>query len=358
MARRSWRLGVVAVIALSCIFTTASEARAQRAAGVEINPTVIEERADPGTQLTQTLRLTNTSDSPVTYYLLTRDITGVAENNAPIFADPGAEVTGYELSTWLSFTQEPIVLNPGETREVPLMITVPPEATPGSHFGGVFASVEPPKLRQSGAGVGYEVGAIIVINISGDVVESARIREFSTDRLLYGAPQVKFLTRVENPGNTLIRPRGPLEVTNMFGKRVGMLVVNENQGGVFPGTTRPYEISWGDEGLHFGRYQAIIGLSYGSEGARSTVSATTSFWILPVRIIVPILGVLSLLILIVYVGVKLYIRRALEQVSTTRGTRVVARRRRDQGLSRLMVIAVTLLIATTLFLIGLLIFFA
>ncbi len=332
--------------------------RAEESAGVEIKPTIIEEKADRGVTLHKEFTLVNKSTIEQTYYLITRDITGVGENGAPIFSDAGAEVTGYELSTWLKMSTDPITLQPGAMVQVPVSIEVPTETSPGSHFGGIFVSVYPPKLRQNGAGVGYEVGAIVIVNLSGDVVESARIRQFSTDKLVYGSPTVKFLTRVENPGNTLIRPRGPLEITNMFGKRVGYLTINDNQSGVFPGTTRPFEATWEGDGIHFGRYQAVVGLAYGAKGARSTVSATASFWILPVKIIVPILGAFSLLLLTVYIGVKLYVRRALEGVSTTGGRRVVARGRRDRGLSRLMVVAVTLLLATALFLIGLLFFFA
>lgn len=351
------RVSFFVSILFLCFFWI-SNAHAQSAAGVELKPSTIEDKADPGTVLQKELSVTNKSNSTQTYYLIAKDISGVGDSGMPIFADPGAEVTGFELSTWLLYPIEPITLSPGTSIQVPVTITVPGDATPGSHFGGLFVSVEPPRLRESGAGVGYEVGAIVSIRISGDVIESARIREFSTDKLLYSSPDVKFLARIENPGNVLVRPRGPLSISNMFGKQVALLTVNDTLGGVFPGTTRPYEISWSGEGLGFGRYQAVLGLSYGEDDARGSISGTVSFWVLPTKVILPILGVLSLLILVIYLGVKLYIRRALDELSTTSGRRVVARRRKDSGLSRLMMVAVTLLVATTLFLIGLLVFFA
>lgn len=330
----------------------------QQSAGVELKPAIIEDKADPGYVFEREFVLTNKSATPQTYYLVTKDITGVSDAGVPIFADPGAEVTGYEISTWLQFSAEPLTLAPGDSASVPVKILVPDNATPGSHFGGLFVTVEPPKLRQTGAGVGYEVAAIITLRISGDVVESARIREFSTDKLVYGTPQVAFTTRVENPGNVLIRPRGPLEITNMFGKRVGSLIVNDTQGGVFPGVTRQFDTVWSGEGVAFGRYQAVVGLLYGETGALNTVSATVSFWILPVKILAPVLGILSLMLLSIYLGVRIYVRRALEEVATTAGRRIVVRRRKDAHMSYLMVIAVTLLVVTTLFLIGLLIFYA
>lgn len=332
---------------------------AQSTAGVELKPAVIERGANPGDIIEEVFTLSNLSNSEQIYYLVSKDISGVEdEDGVPIFSDTGAEVTGYELSTWISYATEPIVLGPRESKQIPVKISVPPTASPGSHFGGIFMTVEPPKLRQIGAGVAYEVGALVSIRIAGDAIESARIREFSTEKLLHSKADAKFLVRVENPGNVLIRPHGLLEINNMFGKRVGFLKVNESLAGVFPGTTRPFTITWQDDALAFGRYQAIIGLLYGEEGGQSTVSATVSFWVLPIKILLPVFGVLSLVILVTYLSVKIYIRRTLDGLTTSQGRRVVARNRKSSSISRLMVIAVTLLITTTVFLIGLLILFA
>lgn len=333
-------------------------ANAQNVAGIEITPGIIEEGADPGEVFTTEVSVTNVSDTTETYYLIKRDISGVRQGNVPVFAEEGQEVTGFELSEWVSLPDGPIDLDPGQQIRVPITITVPDDATPGSHFGGIFVSREPPRLRQIGAGVGYDVGSIISIRISGDVVESARIRAFSTDRLIYSTPNVTFETRVENPGNVLIRPRGPLEVKNMFGDQVGLLIVNDDGGGVFPGTTRSFDVVWEDDGIGFGRYQAIVALGYGQGGGQATVDATVSFWILPLNIILPVLGAIAFLVLAIYIAVKIHINRAVRELSTGRGRRVVARRRKDSGMSSLVLVAVALLVATSIFLIGLLVLFA
>ena len=333
---------------------------AQGTAGVRIQPSIIEESSEPGEVIDTNLTFTNLSDTEQTYYFLRKDITGISGNNVPVFAEEGAEITGFELSEWLTIPEEPLTLPAGGEASIPLRITIPDDASPGSHFGGVFVSVQPPRLREIGAAVGYDVGAIVSIRIAGDVIESARIREFSTDRLIYSKPEVLFTARIQNPGNVLLRPRGPLEINNMFGKRVGILTVNDSLAGVFPGTTRSFEIEWLEEGIGFGRYQAVVGLLYGEAGRQSTVSATVSFWILPAQIILPILGGLAFIILVGYIAVRLYIRRTISEISTTRGTRRVAtrRRRKEAAISRLAVTAVGLLAATALFFIALLLLFA
>ena len=345
------------VVFLVTFLGSISSVYAQSAAGVELKPSTIERSANPGQVISETLSLTNFSDTEQTYYLLTKDVSGVGDEGVPVFADAGAEVTGYELSTWINYSPEPIVLKPRSSKDIPVKISVPASATPGSHFGGIFVTVQPPKLRQNGAGVAYQVGALVSIRIAGDAIESARIREFSTEKLVYGSVDVKFLARVENPGNVLLRPHGPLEINNMFGKRVGFLTVNDSKAGVFPGNTRAFNITWQSDNLAFGRYQAILGLLYGEQGRQSTVSATVSFWVLPMKVILPVIGVLSLAILVVYLGIKVYIRRTLDELTTTKGRRTV-RQRKDSGISRLVVVAATLLMVTVVFLIGILVFFA
>lgn len=325
--------------------------------GVQILPAIIEEAAEPGAVLNETMAIKNVSQVEQTFYLVRKDIAGVRDDATPIFAEEGMEETGFELSSWVNVTEEPIVIAPGASVEVPIIITVPGNATPGSHFGGIFATVEPPRLRETGAAVGYEVGSIISIRVAGEVIEDARIRSFSTDKLIYGTPNVIFTTRVENPGNVLIRPRGPLEIYNMFGKRIEILTVNDNKGGVFPRTTRAYESTWKSEDLAIGRYQGIVALIYGEEGRETTVSATVSFWVLPANIILPIVGILAFIVVAVYFGVRLHIKRTLDQYQGRNSTRTVYRRR-DSGITRLTMVAFAMLAAVTLFLIGLLVVFA
>ncbi len=330
-----------------------STVHAQQSAGVQIQPAIIEEGLAPGAILEETLTIRNISSSEQTYYLLHRDITGVASNNQPVFAEEGAEQTGYEMSSWIEVSEEPIVLQPGAAADVPVTIRVPDTATPGSHFAGLFVTMTPPRLRATGAAVGYEVGTIISIRIAGEANEVASIRSFSTDKLVYSSPKVTFSTRVENGGNVLVRPRGPLEIRNMFGKKVETLVVNDTLGGVFPGSIRAFDVTWDSKDFAIGRYQGIVALIYGEDGHDTTIASTISFWVLPLNVILPILGILVLIVVVVYFGVRLHIRRTLEryQVPTRRGS---SYRSRGRGVTRLSIVAVTLLTVTALFLIALL----
>lgn len=341
-------LGVMSVLSIPIISFAQT--------GVSITPAVIEETLDAGFQKQYTLTVKNLDTVEQTYYLFVRDISDTTEGGVPVFAKEGEEKTGMELSDWIALSESQITIPGNGSRSVTFTLTVPGDATPGGHFGGVFLSVDPPEIRQSGAAVAYQVANIVSIRVSGDVNEVASIRQFSTGRFFYGSQNVDFNVRIENAGNVLVRPTGPLEVFNMLGQKVDTIMFNENRNGVFPGKTREFLFSWTGEGLGFGRYEAVLSSVYGDEGAKKTMSSTVSFWILPMSIIGPALGAFVVLFLIVFISVRIYIARTVAEMS--RGRSRVVRSRRRGGLSPLLLFTVVMLMVTILFLLVLLVLFA
>jgi hypothetical protein len=324
-------------------------------AGIGLSPATIENSANPGETQQHQVTVTNLSGSQQTYYLYMRDISGVTDGGTPIFADENAEKTGFELTQWLTLDKSEMLLAPGESTVVTVSIAVPENATPGSHFGGIFVTTQAPKLRETGAAVSYEVADIISIRVAGDAVENAQIRSFSTGNFIYSKPLVDFSARVENKGTVLVRPIGPLEIYNMFGKRVALVTFNDTKGGVFPGTEREFKVTWENDGPGFGRYQAILSLVYGDQGRQSTISSTATFWILPMNIILPAAGVLLFLLLVAYLLMRMYVNRTVRMLSG--GSRRLVRRRRS-GMSAMLLVIVVMLAVTALFLIILLALFA
>jgi hypothetical protein len=335
--------------ASNCTLVSAQEA------GVSIKPARIEETLDPGTQKQYAVTIENLNNSEQVFYLFTRNIKGVQDGGVPIFAED-LERTGYELADWITLPVTELTLAGGAETTLDFTINVPQGASPGSHFGGVFISVDPPKIEQSGAAVGYQVANIISIRVSGDAVVDANIREFSTSQFLYGSQNVDFDVRIENKGNVLVRPVGPLEIYNMLGNKVGDIVFNAEQAAVFPYDTREYkDIKWSGDSIGFGRYEAILSPVYGDQGVNKTMSSTVTFWILPWSIIGPALSVFAVILLLTFVFVKVYIRRSLAHLN--HGRRIVQRKKRG-GSSAVLLVTVVALTVTALFLIVLLALFA
>lgn len=327
-----------------------AQAQAQEGEGLRIAPGVIEDKADPGSTFNFTLDVTNIAGTEKTFYLEAQDIKGFDISGVPIFSEEN-EPTEYEMSTWVSLPQESITLKADETRAIPFTVTVPASATPGSHFGGVFFTTQPPKTRTTGAAVGIKVGSVISLRISGDVIDDVRMREFSTSQFIYSQPNVTFLTKVENTGNALARPHGFIEVTDMSGKKVATVNVNETGAPAFPGMTREYSTEWSYEDFAIGRYTAMASLIYGEE-EKKTVSATTYFWVLPFKPIATVAGILAVGAFILFMWVKMYIRRRLREAGIT-NVRV-----REQRSTKLATVSVAVTIFIVVFLLVVFVLFA
>lgn len=335
---------VVLGITLLSVITFASEPAIAQSEGIQVAPAVIEDKVDPGQIYRFSIKVTNLSENERVFNLLARDISGLDDRGIPIFTEEGAS-TIYELSSWIVLPQDSIILKPGQSTAVPFTVQVPLEATPGAHFGGVFFEVRPDQLQSTGAAVGSRVGTIINLRISGAITEDMRLREFSTENFLYDAPPVTFTTRVDNLGNVLIRPQGVIEISDIFGKKVGNVEINKSAAAVFPAGSREYAAEWEYEGFAFGRYQALLSFVYGDEGGRKTVVRTTSFWVLPLKPTLIVLGTILGTVLLLYLAIKMYIKRKLRDMGvTSRADANLQAKRYAKPVSKLTVIAITLLI--------------
>ncbi len=352
---RNWFLALSVLLLTFVSFSGA--ALAQVSEGVEIQPAVIEDRAEPGTTYDFTVRVKNISAVEKTFYLTAQDITGLNDEGLPIFSDE-TEITPYELSSWIKLPAEQIVLGPNETKSVPFTVQIPNDASPGAHFGGVFLDARPPKQRDNGSAIGLKVGSIINLRIAGEAIEEGQLREFSTGHIVYGsAANVDFNTRVANLGNVLLRPHGVIEITDMRGAKVGLVKVNDTGAGVFPATDKTFTETWAYEGVAFGRYQAVISLVYGEDG-RKTISAATSFWVLPLKPILTVLGSIFAALLVLYVLVRSYINRKIREMGGGRGGAELYNRRNQSAVPRLLIIALALLFLAIIFLVLLFLMFA
>jgi len=344
---------VVAVVLLGGAASVAAQG-----AGLSVIPSLIEEAVDPGQTFTEIITITNRSESTETYFLFIRNIAGVTDGGRPLFQDDATELSGEEMSNWASLGQSQVTLAGGQGIQVPLIVTVPEGISPGSHFAAVFASLNPPPNTTEGVGasVGYQVGNIISLRVSGDITEEAVIRSVTTDRFIYSTKDVQFTARVENKGNVLVRPFGAVEITNMLGDKIATPPMNESQSGVFPGVIRELTGAWDGDGLGFGRYEVLVSLVYGEPGqGQRTMTGQTSFWILPWAIIQPLLITLVVLALVGYVAIRYYIKN---QVRRLAGGRRLVRTVNQQQTSTFVLFSIVMLFTVAFALLVVLLLFA
>ncbi|GAG89090.1 unnamed protein product, partial [marine sediment metagenome] len=135
---------------VSCLlFLVANTAFAQ-AVGIKVSPLRIEKLVDPGEVLEKTIKITNVSDNPKTFYIYLKDFKARDEIGGALLIPPGSE-EGSFLASWIKVTSEGINFAPGEEKEIPVIIEVPEKVGPGGYYGAVVFGTIPPEVMVEGS---------------------------------------------------------------------------------------------------------------------------------------------------------------------------------------------------------------
>ena len=329
----------LALVTLGLLLALPFAVNAQGKVSFKLSPTTIEDKVDPGMDRAFVLNIENQGDATATLYPFAQNITGIGPDLHPIYST-AKDPEGYELASWITYEEKEITLRPKEQKALHITVHFPKDAHPGSHMVGVFLSDKPSDLQQNGSSIGFQIGSILNFQVAGDIVEDTQIREFYTTKTVYSSADVGFTTKLENMGNVLSRPHGLIDITNMFGKKVASVPVNENGGGIFPKGVREFSSTWNSEDIQLGRYEAVVALAIEGANGTQTISRVLQFWIMPMNIIGPIVGGLLFLIIVIYIILRLYIRSQLAGIPRGRGSR-----RDSSGLSKSAAVVIALLVA-------------
>lgn len=305
-------VGTVMAVAMGAASFGTVYAQTTPALAIKVQPALFTQVVNPGDRFSTSITVTNPDPTAKQFTVSVEDISDITSGGKPVFST--SSFPEYGLSSWVT-VQNPVLTIPGHgSATVPFTITVPKSAAPGGHYGAIFVTYGATHPLFTGTGIGYQVGSLIDLRISGQANETAQIREFSTDKTLYQSPSVTFTASVADTGNVLLRPRGPIDITNMFGQKVGTILMNGDGEAIFPGTQQSFTASWTGSGFMMGRFDAALSLSYGNDTQKS-VSQEVSFWIIPVVPIVAVLGSIIFFILIFVWSIKAYIRKKVSAMT-------------------------------------------
>jgi hypothetical protein len=298
---------------------------------IKVTPSILEELVKPGDVLSSEITLSNLSDKEITFYAYLKDFKAAAEDESgkAELIVPGSEAGNY-ISSWIKISADGITLLPGHSQSIPFTINVPANEGPGGYYGAVVFGTVAPKLKPGEADKGAAVGvaeqaaSLVLLQIEGIADERADVREFKTDKLFYATPfQVNFSTKIQNLGNVHVKPMGVIEITDMLGKKVATLSVNDKGGNILPKSTRLFTNHWNDS-FGFGRYRAELALSYGTpadsggEGKKS-LTMFWYFWIFPVKILISAGASLLILIILFIIFLRFYRRMAIKSAMERMG---------------------------------------
>lgn len=175
-----------------------------------------------------------------------------------------------------------------QTINIPFTIRVPANATPGGHYGILFAETQPDG-DTTGIARKKRIGMILYIKVKGDAVNEGSIKKISTDWFYSHAP-ITAKVSVQDTGNTDFIAKTKMTVTDLFGNVKYAMPQEYN---ILPGTNRDIMISY-DTPPWFGLFRVKVEATVlGNTTTHETYVFVAPFWLIFVLGIALILGVID-----------------------------------------------------------------
>jgi len=267
--------------------------------------------AKPGETKQEQIRVRNSSSQPVVVQSSALDFVLDQDATTPIAVNESVD-NRWSLASWMTIAPGRQVLAPNQTGVISLVIEVPSDALPGGHYAMVVhqpglevvgAETTQEVVNESATGINQQVGTLVYLVVEGPITEQAFIRNLNFPQFSEFGP-VPYSFSVENNSDIHIRPSLEVSIANLFGKVVSTTALETKN--IFPLTSRDFDGSW-EQIWGTGLYKATVTMGYGSQGQVAT--ASTSFWLIPIKLIIAIIVLILTIVAIIVVVRRHYLHR-------------------------------------------------
>lgn len=286
-------------------------------------PTNEKLQLDPGETYEGEFTLWNLEESTATYYVQVSSFRQIQNQpgSAIYLSKEEDSKNPYSASNWVNIEQTELELVPNRNITVGYTITVPEEITLGEYSVEIyFTSEEAEKQDVTATYSVLNSGIPILITVGDEYSESAEILDFYSTKKIYEKPNfTTLITRIQNLGDTHITPKGDIVLKNIFNKEVGRIQFNSSDQSILRDNSGIYESTW-DLDRYISNKQLAIGpitaetliLYRRNNPGFAVLSASTTFWIIPWKLLILIL----LAIIITYVVLTLRKKRKDKSISS------------------------------------------
>ncbi|WP_229072011.1 WxL protein peptidoglycan domain-containing protein [Actinoplanes sp. DH11] len=177
-------------------------------------------KLDPGATVTDRVAVTNHSERPLTLRLYAHDAFTTAGGGFDLRAGDDAPT---DAGSWIKLAQSTITLPSSSRVVVPFTVSVPADATPGDHGGGVVASLVAATTDSAGnqVSVDHRVGTRVYLRITGPLrpalsITDMRIGTASSWNPL-SLPRVTAAFTISNTGNVRLGGTPSVRIEGPFG---------------------------------------------------------------------------------------------------------------------------------------------
>lgn len=286
---------------------------------LEIAPPLTYLNVDPGKTYTAKILIRDVSNTDLVVTGQANDFVAEGESGSPKVILDNTVPDPYSMKDWVA----PIAAQTLKSKQIEtqvITIHVPANASPGGHYGVIRFTGTAPSLSGAGVSLSASIGALFLLTVSGKITNQLSVAEFSVNKAgktghLFQSGPLNFVERIKNTGNVHEQPIGLVTITDMFGRKLATLAVNEPPGNILPDSTRKFDQDLnasviGHKHL-FGRYTAKLALTYGTD--KKTLTASLSFWVIPYKLVAIVIAALIAGFFALRYGIKRYNRYILER---------------------------------------------
>ncbi|MDQ5932605.1 MAG: hypothetical protein QG649_690 [Patescibacteria group bacterium] len=208
------------------------------AESILLSPTNKRYELQSGQTKRDSFKVVNNGGTAYTFFVYARPYSVDNENYDVNFDSDVANADAYK---WVQFDTTSFQLKPGDSVDVSYTLRVPENATPGGHYGVLFAETQP--AEQNGGTVIAQkkrVGAILYTTVDGTVTRAGKYLGQDVPFFQFSAP-LKVRQRISNSGNTDFTVRSSVSVSDIFG---GLKYKNEKEATILPAKTRSINNDW------------------------------------------------------------------------------------------------------------------
>jgi len=235
----------------------------------------------PGEKKQITVQVRNDSDKQLEVETFVRDFIIADDGSTPVQVKENVS-NRWSLAKWVTLTPPRQIIPAHKKTTINVLIEVPADALPVDEV-----------TEAAGSGISQQVGSLLYVRVDGPITEQLFIRDFTFKPNFAEFGPMPFEYTVENKSDIHMLPRASVEIFNIFNQRIDTITMEAKN--VFPLAERKFSNKW-SRVWGFGPYRADLKVSYGSTG--QLVQAHSTFWILPVRLIIAVLtGLLTLVAL-------------------------------------------------------------
>ncbi|WP_432968621.1 WxL protein peptidoglycan domain-containing protein [Dactylosporangium sp. CA-233914] len=193
-------------------------------AGSSANRSYFVYDAAPGQQIDDVVRITNRASVPQTFAVYGTDAYTTVDGAFDLLP---ASRRPTDTGAWITLGQRAYTVAAGASLDIPFRLSVPANAGPGDHAGGVIASVVSQQSTGDGARVNVDrrVAARVYLRVAGQARPAVRVE---TVTVSYDNPPHPFAGstmtvtyRLHNTGNLRLSGAARLSVTGPFGLGLG-----------------------------------------------------------------------------------------------------------------------------------------